>query len=73
MSRRADNVSAAIAVVVGVLVIVWMTLPAVLPTVTDRLPAAIVNHWHVHMTMVVGTLVIFLVGQTIAVVFKRSA
>jgi hypothetical protein len=49
-----------------------MTLPAVLPTVTDRLPAAIVNHWHVHMTMVVGTLVIFLVGQTIAVTFKRT-
>jgi SSS family solute:Na+ symporter len=72
ISRKADNASAAIAVVVGVLVIVWMTLPAVLPTVTDRLPAAIVNHWHVHMTMVVGTLVIFLVGQTIAVTFKRT-
>jgi len=59
--RKADNVAGAIAVVVGVLVIVWMSLPSLLDV-----PAWLRNPLHANLTIVVGTLTIFLVGLAVA-------
>ncbi|HEX6963542.1 MAG TPA: sodium:solute symporter [Lacipirellula sp.] len=58
---RVDNAAAAMAVAIGVLVIMWMTAPLVIDV-----PPTLSNPWHAHMTMVVGTLVIFLAGQLIS-------
>ena len=59
---RADNVAGAIGVTVGVLVITWMTLPALAETMGRELPQLLANSLHANMTIVVGTLTIFLVG-----------
>jgi SSS family solute:Na+ symporter len=59
--RKADNVAGAIAVVVGVLVIVWMSLPSLWDV-----PAWLRNPLHANLTIVVGTLTIFLVGLAVA-------
>lgn len=59
--RKADNVAGAIAVVVGVLVILWMSLPSLLDV-----PAWLRNPLHANLTIVVGTLTIFLVGLAVA-------
>jgi len=56
-SRRTDNVAGAIAVSVGLIVTIWMSLP----TFFD-VPEWIRNPLHTHLTIVVGTLVIFLAG-----------
>jgi SSS family solute:Na+ symporter len=61
ISRRADNAAGAIAVVAGMAVIVWMTLPK-LVTVPDQWRSP----FHSHMTIVVGTLTIFLTGLLVA-------
>jgi SSS family solute:Na+ symporter len=65
-SRRATNFAAACAVSIGLLVICWMTLPQYLPE-QFRAP------FHANLTMVVGTLTIFLVGLAISSVFGRPA
>jgi len=61
VSRRPDNAAGAIAVVTGALVILWMSLPSLVD-----LPASVRNPLHSHMTIVVGTLTIFLVGMAIS-------
>jgi SSS family solute:Na+ symporter len=61
ISRRADNVAGAIGVAVGAVVIVWMSLPRLI-----EVPAPLRNPLHVNLTIVVGTLVIFLVGLVAA-------
>jgi SSS family solute:Na+ symporter len=60
VSRRTDHVAGAIAVLVGALVILWMSLPSIV-----TLPPYLRNPFHAHMTIVIGTLVIFLVGLVI--------
>lgn len=56
ISRKAKNAEAVTAVLIGVLVILWMTF-------SDRLPAGwIRSSMHKNMIIVVGTLLIFLVG-----------
>jgi SSS family solute:Na+ symporter len=57
ISRRADNAAGAVAVTVGVLVISWMSLPGLL-----TVPTWLRNPLHANMTIMVGTLTIFLVG-----------
>jgi SSS family solute:Na+ symporter len=57
VTRKADHVAGAFAVAIGVLVIVWMTLPQLVDV-----PQWLRNPFHVNMTIVVGTLAIFLVG-----------
>jgi SSS family solute:Na+ symporter len=59
--RRADNVAGALGVVVGGLVIVWMTLPKLMVV-----PPALRNSLHANLTIVVGTLTIFLVGLLVS-------
>ena len=55
ISRRANNAVALAGVIVGVLVICWMTFP-------DQLPEALRSPFHAHMITVIGTLTIFGVG-----------
>jgi SSS family solute:Na+ symporter len=59
--RRADNVAGAIGVTVGALVIFWMTLPMLW-----NVPPWLRNPLHANLTIVVGTLTIFLVGWGVA-------
>ena len=66
VSRRADNVAGAIGTICGLLVIVWMFLPQLVD-----LPSNLRNTWHTHMTVVVGTLTIFLVGLAVSVLRNR--
>ena len=55
ISRRANNAGALAGVIVGLLVICWMTFP-------DQLPQALRSPFHAHMITVIGTLTIFGVG-----------
>ena len=55
ISRRANNAGALAGVIVGVLIICWMTFP-------DQLPQALRSPFHAHMITVIGTLTIFGVG-----------
>lgn len=59
---RADNAAGAIAVTVGLLVILWMSLPQLPEEWINQVPEELRNPLHANMTVVVGTLVIFLVG-----------
>jgi len=67
ISRRAGNIAAVAGVVVGVLVIAWMTLSPL----SDALPAALKNPLHSYMTVVIGTSVIVIVGMLVARLFPR--
>jgi SSS family solute:Na+ symporter len=62
VSRRAGNVAAAIGVIVGVLLIAWMTLSPL----AESLPTALKNPLHSYMTVVIGTSTIVLVGMLVA-------
>ncbi|MDG2214365.1 MAG: sodium:solute symporter, partial [Verrucomicrobiota bacterium] len=55
ISRKADNAGALAGVILGVLVICWMTF-------ADYFPEEFRNPFHAHMIIVVGTLTIFLTG-----------
>jgi SSS family solute:Na+ symporter len=57
-SRRTNNVEAFIATVIGILVIIWMTFPELIP---DE-HSALRNVLHKNMIIVIGTMTIFLVG-----------
>ena len=57
--RSAQRADAAVAVAVGVLVILWMTF-------ADRVPELLRSPFHSNMITVVGTLTIFLVGLAAA-------
>lgn len=57
-SRRTNNVEAFIATVIGILVIIWMTFPALVPDANSALR----NTLHKNMIIVVGTMTIFLMG-----------
>lgn len=69
ISRRARNAEAAIAVVIGIIVILWMTF-------SNRLPphlAFLKSPLHNNMIIVVGTLAIFLAGILVAQVRGKRA
>jgi solute:Na+ symporter, SSS family len=70
ISRHADNVAGVTAVTTGLLVILWMSAPQFPRWVT--VPVELRNPWHTHMTVVVGTLVIFLVGLGVSALRARS-
>jgi SSS family solute:Na+ symporter len=61
LSRRANHVAGAVAVVIGALVIVWMVLPQLFDV-----PPALRNPLHANLTIVVGTLTIFFVGLLVS-------
>jgi SSS family solute:Na+ symporter len=58
ISKKASNHEAMIATSIGVLVILWMTFPSFIPIQYESLRNAL----NVNMTIVIGTLSIFLVG-----------
>ena len=62
MTRHANAVSGLIAIVLGVTVIGWMTLS---PD-NDALPEMLRNPLHANLTIVVGTVTIFLTGLLIS-------
>jgi solute:Na+ symporter, SSS family len=67
---KAKNPQAVFAVILGVLVIGWMSLSAIL--IQKGLPATFANPLHTNMTIVMGTLTIFLVGFGLTWVGKRK-
>jgi SSS family solute:Na+ symporter len=64
VARRARGGVAMLSVILGVLVIAWMTFS---PEIAE-LPSYLRNPLHANMTIVVGTLTIFLVGLLVSVV-----
>ena len=60
LSKKVTNIDAAIGVIVGVVVIIWMSLSPLYFTEGNLL--AFKSPFHSNLTIVVGTLVIFLVG-----------
>ena len=58
VSRRTKNVEALVAVIIGIFVIAWMTLPGIIPEKYSFLRSAI----NINMVIVIGTLTIFLTG-----------
>lgn len=67
ISKRSGNASALIGAIVGILVIMWMTFSNLIPEQYSHLK----NPLHANMTIVVGTLVIFLVGTLVSRLRKR--
>lgn len=67
ISKRSGNVAAAIGTVAGLLVIMWMTLSYLIPEEY----AWARNPLHANMTIVVGTLVIFLGGVLVSKIKPR--
>ena len=55
ISRKADNAGALTGVILGVLIICWMTF-------TDYFPEEFRSPFHAHMIIVIGTMTIFLTG-----------
>jgi len=71
ISRKANNVAAVIGVLSGLLVIVWMTLPA-----ADLWPeslAVLRSPFHANLVAVIGTLTIFLAGIAASRFFPSKA
>ena len=68
ISRKTKNHEAIIATIIGILVIVWMTLSALLPSGYE----AFRNPLHQNMIIVVGTLTIFLVGIVLTKLKKQK-
>ncbi|NND98842.1 MAG: sodium:solute symporter, partial [Pirellulaceae bacterium] len=66
VARRATGGAALVAVILGVAVIGWMTF---YPTIEAQ-PSYLRNPLHANMTIVIGTLTIFLVGLGISRLFK---
>jgi SSS family solute:Na+ symporter len=71
ISRKAKNINAAIGVIAGVLVILWMSLSPIYfnegSWVKFRSP------FHANLTIVVGTTVIFLVGFVLSALRRRES
>jgi SSS family solute:Na+ symporter len=62
MLTRASNAAAALATAVGVIVVFWMSGETLLQLFGMSIPASIRNPLDANLTIVVGTLTIFLVG-----------
>jgi SSS family solute:Na+ symporter len=56
--RKADNVAAVTSVIVGILVIIWMTFSSKIECIPDYLRSP----FHTNMIVVISTLIMFLVG-----------
>jgi len=71
-SKKVKNIHAIIGVGIGLLVIIWMSISSIV--LTGEL-SKYQNPLHDYLTIVVGTLVIFLVGfllSTIPNLFKKT-
>lgn len=70
-SKNVQQTEAAIGVVIGILVIAWMSLTPVF--ITEGPWLSFRNPMHANLTIVIGTLVIFLTGFLLSKVFNRSS
>jgi solute:Na+ symporter, SSS family len=68
ISRQSQNAEALTATILGVLVILWMTFPNLLPAELENFRSP----FHKNMIIVIGTLTIFLVGIIITRFRKRA-
>lgn len=71
LSRKIRNVDAAIGVIIGVLVIVWMSLSPLYFTQEKLL--AFKSPFHSNLTIVIGTMAIFFVGFLSLKLLKKQA
>ena len=67
---NAQKPHALLGVILGVLVIAWMSLSAIL--VKNGMDPSLANPLHTNMTIVIGTAVVFLVGFGLALFWKRN-
>lgn len=67
---KAQKPQAVLGVIVGVLVIAWMSLSAIL--VKNGMDPSLANPLHTNMTIVIGTAVVFLVGFGLALIWKKD-
>jgi SSS family solute:Na+ symporter len=65
---RVNNPSAIIAVIIGILCTIWMTIPGILPPGFEWLKSP----FHANMIIVIGTLAIFLSGLLISKIESRE-
>jgi SSS family solute:Na+ symporter len=68
IASRAKNAEAVIAVIIGVLVIGWMTFPSIIPENLSWLRSS----FHTNMVIVIGTLTIFLTGTALSLLKKGN-
>ncbi|MEN8117782.1 MAG: sodium:solute symporter [Bacteroidota bacterium] len=68
MSKKVRNIDVAVGVIIGVIVIIWMSLSPLYFTEGNLLRFR--SPLHSNLTIVVGTMVIFLVGFLVLKVFK---
>jgi hypothetical protein len=64
VSKRASNPAAISGVIVGVALILWLSLPKLVPGWENLI--------HAYLIPVIGTLAILLVGMAISAVMKKS-
>ncbi|MDN3669339.1 sodium:solute symporter [Echinicola jeungdonensis] len=69
-SKKVQQMEAAIGVVVGILVIAWMSLTPIV--LTDGKWVDFKNTMHTNLTIVIGTLVIFLTGFLLSLLFNKK-
>jgi SSS family solute:Na+ symporter len=72
MSKKVRNIDAVIGVIIGVIVIMWMSLSPLYFTEENNL-LAFSSPLHSYLTIVLGTLVIFLVGFLSLKIYKGKA
>lgn len=68
ISRKAKNPAAVTGVIIGLLVIAWMTFTPEM----EGLPKCLRSPFHANMIMAVGTLTIFLVGLIVTALFNAN-
>jgi SSS family solute:Na+ symporter len=70
ISKKVRNVDAVIAVIIGALIIIWMSLSPIFFTEGKLL--AFRSPFHTNLTIVFGTLAIFLTGFVLAKMFSKK-
>lgn len=68
VSKKVNNAGAVIASIIGALIVLWMTFPSLIPAQYAMLR----NSLNTNMTIVVGTLAIFLTGIMISKIAKPA-
>ena len=69
-SRKATSMNAAIAVTVGILIILWMSLSPLYFNTEGLL--CFKSHFHTQLTIVFGTTAIFLTGFLLSIIYVKS-
>lgn len=70
LSKKVRNIDAAVGVIIGALVIIWMSLSPLYFTEGNLL--AFKSPFHSNLTIVIGTMVIFLVGFILMKIFSKK-